>query len=212
MPECRRPALDDPRLLPFLPLLYIAWADGDLADDEIRDICARVSSTEGLEIGCGDLLGRWLDPGNPPSASELQALLIVLRRGASELEDGERRSLSGLGLELARRGGGSPAEPEERALAEVERALGLVGTDLSGFFQPARRKEGARRVEPSFDVEAMTRRLDGDHPLEHPRAGGYFGEGPESRSNLEKGPEPNAVLLTVCNHTLQPRLVDLLPS
>lgn len=163
MPESRRPSLEDPRLLPFLPMLYIAWADGDLAGDEIRRICVQVSGTEGLEVGCRNLLGRWLDPDDPPSASELQDLLVVLRRRAAELADSDRRSLSSFGLELARRGGGEPAEPEERALAEVERALGLVGTNLSGFFQPARRKESAHPAPPSFDVAAMTRRLDGDH-------------------------------------------------
>lgn len=37
------PSLDDSRLLPFLPLIYIAWADGELSDEEIRAVRDRKS-------------------------------------------------------------------------------------------------------------------------------------------------------------------------
>ncbi len=65
--------LDDPRLTAFYPLLYVAWADGDLSPEEIRAICSRVSATPGSERGCRDYLGGWLDPDDPPSARDLRA-------------------------------------------------------------------------------------------------------------------------------------------
>jgi len=37
MPEIEEPCTpEDPRVLPFLPMLYVAWADGDLTGKEIR--------------------------------------------------------------------------------------------------------------------------------------------------------------------------------
>ncbi len=85
---------DNLRLAAFFPLLYVAWADGDLSPEETRAICARVSATEGLERGCRDHLGGWLDPDNPPSARDLRALLTAIRRGAAELSPERRRSLT----------------------------------------------------------------------------------------------------------------------
>jgi hypothetical protein len=39
----RPPALfEDPDLLAFLPLLYVAWADGELEPGEIRALHARI--------------------------------------------------------------------------------------------------------------------------------------------------------------------------
>ena len=68
--------LADPRLLAFLPMLYVAWADGDLADEEIESICSTVTRALDTEAGCRELLGRWLDPARPPSAPELQSILV----------------------------------------------------------------------------------------------------------------------------------------
>ena len=61
---------EDPDLLAFLPLLYVAWADGELEADEIRALHSRIEgATGGLGRSCQDSLGRWLDPGRPPSAT-----------------------------------------------------------------------------------------------------------------------------------------------
>ncbi len=55
-------APDSPELLPYLPMIYVAWADGDLQPAEIRAICSRLEATEGLDGKCRKLLGVWLDP------------------------------------------------------------------------------------------------------------------------------------------------------
>ena len=41
------PSPDDGTLLPFLPMLYVAWADGDLEPEEIRAICGRLMASQG---------------------------------------------------------------------------------------------------------------------------------------------------------------------
>ncbi|MDF2697302.1 MAG: Acyl-coenzyme oxidase 1, peroxisomal, partial [Labilithrix sp.] len=36
--------LEDPQLRPFLPLLWVAWSDGDLEPDELRALAERVEA------------------------------------------------------------------------------------------------------------------------------------------------------------------------
>ena len=162
----REPALplEEPSFLAFLPMLYVAWADGDLDADEMRAVCAKASAVEGLERSCQDLFGRWLDPDRPPSARELQGLLVPIRRAAPGLTKREKRTLADLGVELARAGGHHPQAAERRALEEIEAALGLAGVEA------ARRVLVAERPllqpvqpEPAFDVSSMTRLLDGEY-------------------------------------------------
>ncbi len=154
-----------PGLLPFLPLLYVAWADGDLAPEELELIRSRVAA-EGLAPAVSTGLARWLDPEDPPSATDLQELLAAIRQGFTGKAVGERRSLAGLGLELARASGQRVDPAEERALAVLEQALGLAGVEVSGplLGEPAPAvSEPPAEPRPSFDREAMRRLLDGEH-------------------------------------------------
>ncbi len=161
------PDLDDPRLLAFFPLLYVAWADGDLSPEETRAICSRVSATDGLSDSCGDYFGRWLDPDNPPSARDLRVLLTTIRRSAGGLSADEKRDLTQLGVELARVDGFDVPESEIQALQEIEEALGVAGREASRSLLVAKRPEvPTTEPAPAFDVEAMTRLLDfGHHDL-----------------------------------------------
>src|SRR6185295_697314 len=104
-PDPAAPDLEDPHLLPFLPLLYLAWADGSLEPEEIRQIGDQVSAARGVAPGLCAALRRWLDPATPPSPSLLQELLGTLRRSAAPLPAPQRLSLADLGLELAHRAG-----------------------------------------------------------------------------------------------------------
>jgi acyl-CoA oxidase len=94
--EARRAALAEPRLLAFLPAVYVAWADGDLEAAEIDGIRTRFASGSELPAPCRALLGAWLDPQSPPDAGELAALLAHLRRAGRELPDAERGLVSGV--------------------------------------------------------------------------------------------------------------------
>ena len=158
------PAIDDPRLLAFFPLLYVAWADGDLSPEETREICARVHSTDGLDLDCGSYLGRWLDPDRPPTARDLRALLTTIRNAAGTLSREERLSLTELGRALARVDGYDVPPSEIRALEEIEQALGVAGAEASrSLLAPARPASRVDEAPPAFDVAAMTRLLDGGH-------------------------------------------------
>jgi acyl-CoA oxidase len=165
LPGAADPALTEPLanvgLRAFLPAIYVAWADGDLSADEIADLGGAATSAPDLDDTCRAALGRWLDPRRPPSAADLRALLAAIRASASGLSAGERRSLTALGVELARAGGREVSPTEAEALARVEEALGVVGHELSRELLSAGRP--AADDEPAatpFDVAALRTWLD----------------------------------------------------
>ncbi|MEM7051107.1 MAG: acyl-CoA dehydrogenase [Acidobacteriota bacterium] len=162
-PTLSDPALDDPKLVAFLPLFYVAWADGELSSEEIASIGRQAVDVAGLERCCHDVFERWLNPDQPPTAQELQQLLGAIRRQAASLSRSERRSLAELGGDLARHSGHDPVPAEREALEKVEKALGLPGAEVSRHILIAERPAPAA-AEPaaSFDIAALTRRLDGD--------------------------------------------------
>lgn len=153
-----------PRLRPVLPMLYVAWADGELSDDEINGICETVHPW--LDEDCQRQLDLWLDPDDPPSPTELSDLLNALREAADDLEDDDREDLVSMGIELARHDGDGEADwmgPDvERALTDLQEALGWVGPDAVAEITPSEAPAPATHEEPAaFDLEAMSRAIDG---------------------------------------------------
>ncbi len=55
----------DNNLLPFLPMLYIAWSDAIIDESELEIIRQKVQSQDALSIDERLVLGRWLDPTLP---------------------------------------------------------------------------------------------------------------------------------------------------
>ncbi len=155
----------DRPLLPFLPLIYVAWADGELTAEEAAGIQAAIAAEGGLDAGCRERLGRWLDPDEPPSTRQLQAILRTVRQAGGRLPETARGSLAELGAGLA----GLSGEPavsaaERRALATLEQALGVAGGEVS--------RELLTEVRPAaveaptaldFEPARLTRLLDGDY-------------------------------------------------
>ncbi|MSP63225.1 MAG: acyl-CoA oxidase [Myxococcales bacterium] len=120
---------DRPELLPFLPLVYAAWADGVLTARELEAIRGRISAQDWLEEGARDALSSWLDPARPPSPSALVGLRERLRSVSGGVAGETHRTLVELGLDLARAEGAQDTwtTPEaRRALEELERELGVV--------------------------------------------------------------------------------------
>ena len=153
----------DPVLLPFLPMLYVAWADGDLDPSEVEHICTRLGDIT-TDAPCRSMLRSWLDPQNPPDAASLQALLSAIRSRAAQLDPAARRTLSQLGLELAEQSGHVIGEAEKRALEELETSLSIVSAEASRSILRAERPDArdARR-RAAFPVKAMTELLEAPH-------------------------------------------------
>jgi acyl-CoA oxidase len=165
---------DNERLVPILPMIYVAWADGDLSDDEIRNIRATAADQEWLDADAKNRLGRWLDPADPPTAQTLNLLLRSLQDTASELDPDEKLTLVDLGVEMARLQRESDRvdtdewlDPSIReALEDVEHALGMASRDAcrdllrTGHTRP---KAPVDEPPPAFDHDRMVALLDGDH-------------------------------------------------
>lgn len=133
---------DRPDMLPVLPVLYVAWSDGILTDQEIARIRDRAKGCGALRPGSEDVLERWLDPSAPPSPTELRALrehIRALVEVAPSLKEPALRSLSDLGLALENAGApvpravaGGPGWEDPEAIAslrEVEELLGVQGAE-----------------------------------------------------------------------------------
>lgn len=161
--------VDAPGLLPLLPLVLIAWADGDLSTGELETIRDLASEQGWLPDLAREQVRRWLDPGRPPSAVELEAIDRRVRGAASELGRDDRRTLVGLCRELIRReeAAGAPTEAQDEALDRVQELLGLSHvTKTVRLLQ--RDRPAALDGEPPATVDraalaaALTARLEGD--------------------------------------------------
>ncbi|MDH3734754.1 MAG: acyl-CoA dehydrogenase family protein [Gemmatimonadota bacterium] len=149
----------DPRLLPFYPLLYLAWADGELSEREADLIRQHV---EAAGLGPEPLEG-WLDPERPPSPAKLLGLLSSVRRLASELDRPDHETLTDLGVGIARAGGHDPDDAERAAVAGLEAALAVdVGEGAAAMLPEERPVAELPEIRPAFDVDGMTVWLDGD--------------------------------------------------
>jgi acyl-CoA oxidase len=164
-----------PQLLPIAPMVYVAWADGDLTDDEIRSVRSTAAEQDWLDEPAKSLLAKWLDPNSPPSATQLTRLRRAIADAAGKLADEQRWSLAELGVRIAKLEG--PGEEPEwldadvhQALLELEQGLGVVGADVThalmhGLDQRGLDRHGDEHFDeqaPRFDVDEMTRLLDGD--------------------------------------------------
>lgn len=121
----------DTALLQFAPLIYVAWADGDLSRDEMERIRDQLERVEAAGADTAAIAQRWLDPDRPPSASDLEELLSLMRKAARtrRKKNGTRGSLLRLGRQLAGREEREEPTPELQALAQIEHALALDGAD-----------------------------------------------------------------------------------
>lgn len=159
MSDATRTPLDDPQLLPFLPMLYVAWADGELDADEIRAIRDDLGD-------CTDCLDSWLDPERPPTERELGRMLRILRSAAGTGQTAQKLDLVGLGRRLAeahREDDRPVSQAEGEALQHLADQLGIAGTEAARQLLASRRQaERAPEPEPSFDIDALSERLAGD--------------------------------------------------
>ncbi len=163
--------LDDaPRdVLAVLPLLYVAWADGVLTPTEIEELHERLAGQSWIDPVHRDRLAEWLDPQHPPSATTYFRWIRTIRTAGAQIPDAADCTLAELGAEMARLGAGSddasvPVEMQ-RALEVVETALGVRGHEaLREILRDRPRPDGAApEAEAPFDVQAMTRLVDGAH-------------------------------------------------
>lgn len=152
----------DNGVLPFLPLLYVAWSDAVLTPSEIRTIEKVVSEQKWLKPSERKMIKQWLNPKNPPSARQLQYWLNYIRSNGDALSVDQRYSLAELGIALA---GGSSVQntrSTKKALEQIESVLGVLGEEASAEIL------GKHDIVPELkiselNVKALNAFLDGKH-------------------------------------------------
>ena len=162
-------------LASLLPFFYIAWADGLLAPAEIEAIRERIAKEPWLQPADRELIEQWLDPADPPDATTYFRWVRTIRAAATHLDDRER-TLAELGADLAAMAGEEPDGPfptpeAQRALAELEADLGIVGReavrDLVDRRLPPSAGDGASVPLPGLgapmDVQALASAIEGSH-------------------------------------------------
>lgn len=138
--------LQEPELRPYLPLLYLAWADGELGHDERALIQARLASQPWLKPRLREAVEGWLS-ADAPDARTLEQLHRAIATSVKTLSPRGLASFSGLAAELA------AVDPNARELLDgLQRSLGLspsaLGLPVTGLlpsrfaapasFEPAR--------------------------------------------------------------------------
>ncbi len=155
----RAALLDDPQLRGFLPLLYIAWADGDLTDADRSAIAGQLRQRPWLRPAARVALDRWLDASASPTPTELAAVKRTLEAAVGTLPAEGRRSLAQLAAALA--GPGESQRETAEASAEIAKLLAIDA------LAPAAEGVEAPVVESMprevLDVVALAGARDGAH-------------------------------------------------
>lgn len=146
-------------LLPFLPLLYVAWSDAVLTPTEISSIEKLVKQQKWLTADEKEKLNDWLDPKNPPSATQVQNWLTHIRENSHELSTDEQYSLTDLGFAISDE---SPSTEKRVALQQMEELLGVLGEEASRDILGAKDPESPA-VNTGVAVNKLSAYLDGRH-------------------------------------------------
>lgn len=177
-------------LQPFLPMIYIAWAGGELAPGEIRGLRRKLENLGKLDEDAQLLLEMWLNPEAPPSAAQLKNLQTRLRDKIASLKEQDQASLADVGMALAGESGQVP-DDVRAALDEIQNALGAHGREpVKDICDEHDRRTGT--VEPpadsDFPLSALIDYLESPHQayfqrgrelINHPRFFHRYGESKE---------------------------------
>lgn len=170
--------IENEEFLPFLPMVYMAWADGELSAEEIKSIQHQALSQELSSEHIHQALQELLDPESPPDALTLNRMLERIRLKSSALSASERQTLSSLGLAIAQVDGVN-APGVARALDKMEDVLGLPSEEctqelLADDLSPdevSLQADSYLETEPklAFDQDVMLRAIDGKYAAMHTR-------------------------------------------
>jgi len=153
-------------LIPFLPLLYIAWADGVLSPSEIELLKTEFEKA-GIPDDIQSLLNRWLDPKNPPSVSELSYWKKFIIENIGELPESNKKSLFNLGYYLAtlQDGGEWINEKTKDSLSIVESNLGIISDEAIRdllFAEKQLKKDSQAKESEKLDAHQLSIILEGE--------------------------------------------------
>ncbi|RYZ40908.1 MAG: acyl-CoA oxidase, partial [Myxococcaceae bacterium] len=159
-----RELLSQAGLAPLIPMLYVAWTDGEMTAEELRALGTAARAQPWLDLKASTVLAVWVDPLRPPSPRELALVREHIRVTAERLATSNQQNLAELGMQLAQVLAGEapldvPVAELARALAAMEATLGVDGKEAvrSLLPHPSRTPHAeARSHTASFNPAAMT--------------------------------------------------------
>lgn len=163
---------DAPGIVPLLPMLYVAWADGMFTEEEFNIISTHLQAQPWFNETEKVLISRWLNPTTPPSPQQLQYWLELIQEIGQQVPPEKRKKLADLGLEIARigtiEGYQRCSTPEVcAALDEVENALGVISNEVIEELLttvPPPPPPAEQLPTPEFNIQQLQQVLDGEYP------------------------------------------------
>ncbi|RYZ40560.1 MAG: acyl-CoA oxidase [Myxococcaceae bacterium] len=159
-----RELLSQSGLAPLVPMLYVAWTDGELTAEELRALGTAARAQPWLNLKASSVLALWVDPLRPPSPRELSLVRDHIRVTAERLATSNQQNLAELGVQLAQVLSGEapldvPVAQLAQALHALEATLGVDGKEAVRSLMPHASRAPhaeARSHTASFDPAAMT--------------------------------------------------------
>ena len=126
---------DLPELVPFMPLVLSVWVDGVLSAAELAALRAHVDAQGWLTPEGRTTLSAWMDPHDPPAATELQSLGEHIESTNLTPYPAATSSLTDLGLALWKAAGAEKccwSEPTAvEGLRALEDSLDILGAEAA---------------------------------------------------------------------------------
>ncbi len=151
-----------PAVVSFIPLLYVAWADGLLSPSEVKIIKRKIRSLPHLTDEERETLLTWSDPGEWPDDMTFKQWMALMKDAGGQLPDHELDSVVALGRKMAEQAKIGDIYPDS-----MNRTMDAVSTlaselDIPGLvkFRALGRKVKAKK-DPSFQVKALQDFLHG---------------------------------------------------
>ncbi len=150
----------NPELIPFLPLLYIAWADGTLLPSELEEIKRLLDEQDDLDKTVRAMVLKWLNPKSPPSASELIYWRELICNHSNLIKEKDKLNLFEIGKSMSTdQEGYFFNEKTKQFFENVEACFGIVTKEaLNDLLHPERPdfSENEKYSKESFSAEQMS--------------------------------------------------------
>lgn len=153
-----------PVIRAFIPLIYVAWADGLLSPSEVRIIRQRIAAMPELTVHEKEILFNWIEPSHWPDEATFKTWMQLMKETGAEINLDDTRSIVDLGLAMAKRSSVGDALPDLDALEKVLNDLQAeFKLPPPAKFRALHAPHIQRPEKPLVDQKKLQQILDGDH-------------------------------------------------
>ena len=166
-----------PSVKGFIPMIYVAWADGLLSPSEIRIIRQEIRQLPQLTDAEKNQLYNWIDPGHWPDEETFKAWMSMMKETRAEIDLKETQTIVDLGMAMAARSAEIDGETDlkalQKALENLQEKLNLPfpakfralhGVHTEVVVQPGTRVAVLRKITDgeSYDIKNRLKKLLAD--------------------------------------------------